>query len=1209
MTGRPDGPAGAACPLVWLLLCSSFVWTLTPFLSALDACTVTGTILDAVTGKSLGGAEVLLVNIERNIPSRAVTDDRGEYLFSLVFPPGLYKIIVRLSGYRTVEYGPLSVHINDVTIPVPPIALEPTTGASGVVTVEGRSAVVNSSDATRKLVLEPNVMQMLPLGGVRSFDQFALLAPGVSEVPASSGAGPGVGPGVGTAGQFSVNGQRGRNNSFMVDLSDNNDQDVGVRRQGYVSLVPQSIESIQNYQVLTGSYSAEFGRNSGSIVNAISRSGGNAVHGTIYGFFADSTLSARNPFDQVDGPSPGKSPMRRHQAGLVVGGPFVSERAFWFASFEQQRIKDRPETHFAVPRPDQRSFFGHSPLKYSEGNSTNGRGRPLDDLAHFFQAEQRVVMFGLAGRAVWGLVPSPNNPGGPYGPNTYTEQLNGDGSGTIFSVKADGKFRADNTVTARYNFTDDGRTVPVTGGAIHSSIRPIVRTQNLSLILNSVPSSFFSNQARFSFGRTRLDFREVAGSPLLFGSNDLRELLELVSPGPVLQHSLTTPIATDFGTNSYGPFGSTGALGQISIGPFNPVGVDVFNFPQKRVNNTFQWADTLIMHKGSHTLRAGVDVRRTQQNSRLDRNIRPLAKFGGALQTEINLEGGAVRGTDLASIGYATGFLQTLVPDFNEDGFPDFDTRIGLRFTEFATFLMDDWKAAPRLSLNYGIRYEFATTPGEADGRIEAALRNPLVGVPASDAPDALAGYEPAFNDTIAALASVLAGRAGMFDAATDNWAGRFGFAWDPTGRGRTAVRAGYGLFYDQTISAVTSQSRNLFPHVIPLNSGGLGIPVQGIFLTSPQYLTLFDLQREYPIVKAGSVQTMGTPAGYFRDVIGFLNSVHGQGVAFTLPSRFLATPAAQHFHLTLEHEIIPGVSVSAGYFGSRGTHLTRFRSPNGGITGKPKFESRSSTSFPSFYDFKGDTAPPARQDWRLGAYTVYENTASSTYHSFQIHSQARLIEDRLQYTASYTWSHALDDVSDVFDGTGFFALPQSEQDLRSERGSANFDARHRLALGCVWELSRAGARGPLGGWSVAGIFIARTGQPFTVNTSFDVNNDGSATDRLNKSSGIVRIDRGPMRFSPSGSLEDYLAAPGTNGAVGRNTFRAPGIASLDVSLVKKFRLREGFLLEARAEAFNAFNRTHFGVPVRILEAPAFGCAVDTSLNARQLQLAVKLSF
>src|SRR5205807_2082928 len=131
------------------------------------------------------------------------------------------------------------------------------------------------------------------------------------------------------------------------------DQDGCVRRQGYVSLVPQSIESIENYQIITSNYPAEFGRNSGSIANAVSKSGENKVHGSLYEYFTNDKLSARNFFDQNDGPAPGQSRYRRSQYGFAAGGPFVKDKSFWFASFEQQRILDRPERHFSVPTTAQ----------------------------------------------------------------------------------------------------------------------------------------------------------------------------------------------------------------------------------------------------------------------------------------------------------------------------------------------------------------------------------------------------------------------------------------------------------------------------------------------------------------------------------------------------------------------------------------------------------------------------------------------------------------------------------------------------------------------------------------------------------------------------------------------------------------------------------------------------------------------------------------
>src|SRR4029079_13253542 len=184
----------------------------------------------------------------------------------------------------------------------PPAPSTPPGSTSGESDV---ALLVNTSNATRGGNFDERFLLGLPLPGVRTFDDLAFLVPGVAPPPLSIGTnvGPGIGPGVGTTGQFSVNGLRSRSNNFTIDGSDNNDEEVGVRRQGFTSLVAQSIESVQEFQITTLLPEPQFGRNMGAQVNAVSRSGGNNFHGTLYGFFTDKRLKARDPFDFAGGPA------------------------------------------------------------------------------------------------------------------------------------------------------------------------------------------------------------------------------------------------------------------------------------------------------------------------------------------------------------------------------------------------------------------------------------------------------------------------------------------------------------------------------------------------------------------------------------------------------------------------------------------------------------------------------------------------------------------------------------------------------------------------------------------------------------------------------------------------------------------------------------------------------------------------------------------
>jgi len=445
-----------------------------------------------------------------------------------------------------------------------------------------------------------------------------------------------------------------------------------------------------------------------------------------------------------------------------------------------------------------------------------------------------------------------------------------------------------------------------------------------------------------------------------------------------------------------------------------------------------------------------------------------------------------------------------------------------------------------------------------------------------------------------------------MYRADKKNWAPRIGLAWDVTGDGKTAIRAGYGLFYDQNISAVTSQSRNVYPHLIPLNSSGFGIPLTGTFLLSRQWLFLVNA----PHQQIGTVNTVGVPAEYFGLFLGTQANQGKQGLAFTLPTVTMKTPSAQQWHLTFEREIVQDTLLAVAYVGSRGSHLTRFRMPNGGIFGQPQFGIFSDLIGPGGLKILAaqTQSPASRVHTGLGPYSIFENSASSSYRALQV-SAVRRYAKGFQFTGAYTWSDAKDEVSDVFSNIGFQALPQDDNDLRAERGPSNFDVRHRFVGSFSWDLPLARNHAFFGGWRASAWITLQSGQPYTVYSSRDVNNDGVLTDRLNTLQGISMSDSGPVMFTPPAATDALLAAPGQDGQVSRNALRARGIRNVDVALLKSFRFAEEKNLEFRVELFNLFNRTHYGIPASIVEAPAFGRAINTVIEARQVQFVLKFIF
>lgn len=1257
-----------------------------------------GSVKNSQTGAAIAGASVRFINQLTGVPIAKRSDSQGRFYQGLL-PPGTYTIRVTAQGFKPkeVELRLLATRSNSV-IPVP-VTLDPelavagptptptsspgptvtpsptpTTTAQAVAEDRNVLSDINTTDARRGGAFTDEEVSTLPLGSktlVRSFDELALLFPGVAAAPQAigSGTGPGVGSGVGTSGQFSVNGLRSRANNFTVDGSDNNDEDIGVRRQGFFALVPQPIESIQEFQIITLLAPAQFGRNIGAQVNAVSKSGGNETHGTVFGFLNSSQLNAPNAFDTTTGDAttplqgriltPGgtlgalrnvfvdgaqrfvrndageEDSFTLGQGGFVIGGPLMPNKLFYFVSAEGQVLNATKESHFAVPTVEQRGAFNSGATGLAN-NPFTGVPIPMGEFPTT-----------VGGDAVFSSFPFPNNPTGVYGRNTFTQALPANAQGKVVSGKLDYTFdvkERKQDFTARYNFTSDWRDIPVTGGALFSRLRPNVRTQNFSTFLNSELSGPNSttpvfNQLRLSYGRTRLRFDEGRDTDFLLPT---RRIFNNAEDGRFLLNSRFLVNSTLPGdpTVSYFTFGTGqtetallnpggsrfGPIGQINVAGFSPVGVDVFNFPQRRVNNTYQIADTVTWRTGNHSLAFGTDIRRTELISDLPRNARPLLNFNGAPRVIITGLGPGgrpnafrfatpadgiqfIRPEDYAAAGAPGGFFQSLV-------LPGRDSHINLRYYQLNFFAQDEWRVRPNLSLSFGLRYEYNTVPQEAEQRIEGT-------------------FGGALPPLVSGLSNFIAGRTGIFDPDRNNFAPRIGLAYSPNwfGPDRTSViRAGYGIYYDQILGAVVSQSRNVFPTFTTINFGGGCCNVfgtgldEGFNIFNPLGTTIGGM----PLVQPGTLNTLN-PAIPVTTLLStvfpfFPSDGTGRPFGATLPTRVLDMPMAQHYSLTFEQQLSRDFVVSFGYVGTSGRNLLRFTTPNLG----PNYLTLTDLFIPlgsSFGGgiFSGITLDPGsltaagtltlgRPVNTIGPISQFETTATSRYDALQVQARGRFMR-RMQYQVAYTFSSVDDDVSDVFDLAGASALPQNSRTMAGERGPANFDARHRFSYNFIYDFpeyrDRSKAfRFAFGGLQIASSGSFHSGQPFTVNSLFDVNLDGNLTDRLNTTAGIVETgDRQqPLRLTTTNTFS-LLAAPGTDGSIGRNTFRAGNVLSLDVAFIKKFAITERQNLTFRMDIFNFIDRANYGIPVRFLEAPGFGTAVDTVTPGRRIQFGVKYTF
>jgi len=1139
-----------------------------------------------------------------------------------------------------------------------------------------------------------SLLTSLPNPGTRDFDQFAMLSPGILPAPiVMNTPGPGLSASVGSAGQFSANGLRARENNFTVEGSDNNDEEVGSRRQGFLFLAPQSIESVSEVEVSAGLADSQFGRNIGGQSDINTKRGGQALHGSLYGFAADHRFDARNFFDlkpnslgrDATDPVTKPTPFTRAQSGASLGGPVSlhpsrlnnQERTYFFVSFERVQTNAESQQSFASPTLAERGFRG------SGGTGLAGGLYPSS----------------VPGDAVFSLYPLPNNPAGAYGANTVTEVLPSGGGGNLLFLRLDRAIR-DHALGARLNLSDERSTLPATGGALDSSVRPDVKTASASVSLNSLIRGSgakdgsnagklgrdSTNAIRFAFGGSKMTFQEVLdpgqlpstlfpnqpfllNAPLTLNVSQNGQPAIASAIGRALAWSSLLNIAPGLTPQTEA---ITGAIGQVNVAGFSPVGADVSVFPQTRIDRTYQIADTFIKPWGGHTLTAGFEFWHVELDSNLNSGSRPQVNFwgqellpGSGLPTASapSVGGGpaypVLTSTDMVAAGSPQALNQTLATTDK--------TALGLRRNQADFFLEDELRPTPSLRLSAGMRIELNRLPQGSDGRFSASSydQNTFNTDLTSAVRQCSGGNQAYCNQLVSSLQRVTPGSFNaVFGAHRVGLDGRMGFAWDMTRDGKTILRGGAGSYTGQFPEIITTESDSPFPTYLPLNLANS--PANGVYLfnfANPAVCVVLNYGNNgppsstgngpncAPVIAPGTLNmlsnTNATPYGndtpyFFARQVNRLASLN-----LTQPSANLHNPYSIQDGLTLDRTVTSYLTLSVAYVGTLGRHLLRVLTPDLPVydsTPEPpvynpvSFQGVSGVAgsrFPSFllctqvvltnkqcsFGNIANTARPVGSPQI--SQMLFESTANSSYNSLQLQLRSRPGRS-YQFGSAFTWSHSLDDASDFFDTANGPALPQ-DSFQPSEHGSSDFDVRKRLALYFLANAPRSAGR-YLQRIQLSGVYTVQTGQPFTATSAIDANQDGDLTDRLATTEGLApagdrrtvfTLTRSPFLLlnqqglSGGNCFEPGSLVDGCDGAVGRNTFRAPTNYNLDIALCRKFTISgaETRFWQVRIEAFNILNHAQFGIPVRVLEAPGFGSSVNTTAPNRILQMSLRLAF
>jgi hypothetical protein len=1063
-----------------------------------------------LTGAAVPHAQLVLLNPSTGQKLTATTNSTGGYTFSDV-ANATYELDTTATGFQKSIVTNLIVNVatdvhTDVHLNVGSV--------SEIVKVTADQIQIPTDNGEISSIVDGTQVKELPLNG-RSFVQLTQLTTGVSPANNFDGKNKGLQGGV----DFSVNGNPTTNNLFLVDGA--NDNDVGSNR---TILIYPSIESIAEFKMLTNSYGPEYGQASGAVISIATRSGGNAFHGSAFYSGRNDALAAYTYFSRRNAglgqPLDGKDKLRRNDWGYSIGGPVWKNKLFFFFNQEwNNEIRGYTQSSCVASAAERAGDFT---------NPSCGAPRPNIPVAlQKAGSPYALTKLDTAGSLLPQYYPLPNL-ATPVNGNNWSQSLPTFLSYRQENVRIDHQLNSKNSIMGRY--TQDTWTNPSYNGNQYwgDTIFPVINSswaQPSKMAIGRWTSTITNtlvNDAEFAYSNNRINITAGGTNP---------NLLQQMSAAFPTLYSPSLKTASASTPTIWGGLGQYGNYNNLwSIAPWNN-SLDLYTF-----------RDDVSKVLGAHNIKAGLFLDWNGKN-----------EDTGAASTERPTFGAADWGVDTGHGGVATGNpLANVLVQNNPFFLGETSTNIKaqLRWRDMEFYGGDTWKVTPKLTLIYGLRYSLLPPPFQPNNQL-TSFQPQLYDKtkPASDACNGLwiaPGTTPCADANKKFGTSFSSGTPGpnkyLMDVNHHLISPRIGVAYDVFGDGKTAIRAGFGQFYQrERVSRYTLVSNAPFA----LNASNVSRALGGAT----------------PSTLSGSA----SPAGGMD------------------PSAIL--PTSMQWNLGVDHQLAKNTVFRISYVGNRGMHLTSSYDIN----------SVSPDNWKAATFAKGADQQALRPFNNFGSLTYWSHNGDSSYHSLQTAFKAQI--GGLRIETAYTYSHAIATVvtDDSGGGTGaqsftYYANP------RLDRGNAATNRPHIFVANGTYFLPKLKNSGQLmqqtlGGWELTGITTAASGNSFTVfqNSVSDslsgpvgslfysgLTGNQRPLLRAGQSCNAGNINGQQVINAQSFTLVGYHLGTLEPGMAPRGACHGPKLVNTDLSMDKNWSVTERVRVQFRLDLFDIFNHANF---------------------------------